>query len=66
MEITLKIGGMMCSHCTARVETALKAVPGVSEAVVMLTPGGAVVSGEELSFDALKEAVENQGFDVLD
>lgn len=65
MEITLKIGGMMCSHCTARVKKALEAVPGVSEAVVSLEAGSAVVKGGELSFDALKNAVEDQGFDVL-
>lgn len=65
MEITLKIGGMMCSHCTARVGKALKAVSGVSEAIVSLETGSAVVKGEDLSLDALKNAVEDQGFDVL-
>lgn len=65
MEITLKIEGMMCGHCSGRVKNALEALPEVSEAVVSHENGTAVIKGEALNLGALKEAVENQGYDVV-
>ncbi len=65
MEITLKIDGMMCAHCSGRVKNALEALDGVSEAIVSHENGSAIVKGDALNLDALKEAVENQGFDVV-
>ena len=65
MEITLKIEGMMCGHCSGRVKNALEALPEVNEAIVSHENGTAVIKGEALNVDALKEAVENQGFDVV-
>lgn len=65
MEITLKIEGMMCGHCSGRVKNALEALPEVNEAIVSHENGTAVIKGEALNIDALKEAVENQGFDVV-
>lgn len=66
MEKMMKIGGMMCGHCSARVKKALEAVEGVQEAEVFHENGSAVVKCNDSVTDAmLKEAVENQGFDVL-
>lgn len=65
MEITLKIDGMMCGHCSGRVKNALEALPGVNEAAVSHENGTAIITGEALNIAALKEAVENQGFDVI-
>ena len=36
MQTIIKVEGMMCTHCKARVESACKAVPGVTDAVVDL------------------------------
>jgi len=66
MEITLKIGGMMCGHCSGRVKKALEAIEGVEGAEVSHEKGTAVVTcTETVSAEMLKEAVENQGFDVI-
>lgn len=65
MKTTLSIEGMMCGHCQATVEKALKGVPGVSEVVVSLEGKNAVVTAEEsVSADALKSAVVDAGYEV--
>lgn len=66
MEITLKIEGMQCGHCSSRVKAALEMVAGVSSAEVSHETGTAVITGESLDAAALKAAVENQGFSVVD
>jgi Cu2+-exporting ATPase len=61
---TMKIEGMMCPHCEARVKKALDELEGVESAEVSHETGTAVVTG---SVDAaiLKAAVEAQGYEVL-
>lgn len=66
MEITLKIEGMQCGHCSSRVKAALEKVDGVASAEVSHETGTAVITGEKLDAAALKAAVENQGFSVVD
>ena len=61
---TLKIEGMMCPHCEGRVKKALEAVEGVEAAEVSHVSGTAVVTGAAAP-EALKAAVEAQGYDVL-
>ena len=66
MTKTMKIEGMMCGHCEARVKKALEAVAGVSEAVVSHEKGTAVVTLEkEVADSVLKEAVEAQDYKVV-
>ena len=66
MTKTLKVEGMMCPHCEARVKKALEALPGVESAVASHEAGTAVVTlSAELDAAALKAAVEAQGYDVL-
>ena len=62
---TMKIEGMMCGHCEARVKKALEALPGVESAEVSYEKGEALVhlSGQE-SDEALKKAVEEQDYTV--
>ena len=61
----LSIEGMMCSHCTGRVEKALRAVAGVADVAVSLEQKNAVVSADEsVTADALKAAVEAQDYPV--
>lgn len=61
--ITLTIKGMMCAHCQARVEKALKAVAGVESVTVDLKGGSAVVDGSA-SVEALRKAVVDAGYEV--
>jgi len=66
MEKTMKIEGMMCGHCEARVKKALEALPEVSEAVVDHKSGTATVKlSSDISNDALKAAVEAQDYKVV-
>lgn len=67
MEKTMKIEGMMCGHCEARVKKALEALPEVSAANVSHESGTAVVTlSGALTDEALKKAVEDQDYKVLD
>jgi len=62
---TVRIEGMMCKHCAARVEKALNALPGVT-AAVDLEGRKAVVSAEPAVTDeALKTAVTDAGYEVV-
>ncbi len=63
--IVLKIDGMSCGHCTAAVEKALKAVPGVISVQVTLEPGEARVEGDA-DVEALKAAVTEEGYTVTE
>ena len=66
MEKTMKIEGMMCGHCEARVKKTLEAIQGVAEAKVSHEEGVAVVSlNSEVADDVLKKAVEDQDYKVL-
>ena len=65
MEKIMKIEGMMCGHCEARVKKALEALPEVEQAVVSHETGRAVVTLKaDLSDDALRKAVEAQDYTV--
>ena len=66
MTKTMKIEGMMCSHCEARVKKALEKLPQVEEAQVSHTAGTAVLTlNADVEDTALKEAVEAQDYTVL-
>ena len=66
MEKTMKIEGMMCGHCEARVKKCLEALPEVTEAAVSHEAGTAVVTlNGEIADDVLKKAVEDQDYKVL-
>lgn len=65
MTTTISIEGMMCAHCQAHVEKALKEVAGVTEVTVSLENKNAVVTGDA-SVEALKQAVVDAGYEVTD
>ena len=65
MTTTISIEGMMCAHCQAHVEKALKEVAGVTEVAVSLENKNAVVTGDA-SVEALKQAVVDAGYEVTD
>ena len=64
MEIVIKVDGMMCTHCKARVESVCKEVSGVTDAVVDLEAKQVTVNGG--SVDALKKAITDAGYQVID
>ena len=66
MEKTMKIEGMMCGHCEARVKKCLESLAQVEEAVVSHEAGTAVVKlNAQVEDDVLKQAVEDQDYKVL-
>ncbi len=67
MEITLKIEGMMCPHCEARVKTALEAIDGVAEVIPSHEEKQAIVKLEkEVDINLLKETVIKQGYQIIE
>ena len=65
MEKTMKIEGMMCEHCEARVKKSLEAIDGVENAEVSHEKDEAVVTlKSDVSNDVLKKAVEDQDYSV--
>lgn len=66
MTKTIKINGMMCSHCTGRVGEVLNAIDGVSAEVSLDNGGQAVVTlVKDVSDDVLKKAVVDAGYEVV-
>ena len=67
MEKTMKIEGMMCPHCEARVKKCLEALPQVDAAAVSHETGTAVLTlNAEIADSELKRVVEDQGYTVID
>lgn len=64
METVIKVEGMMCTHCKARVEAVCKAVPGTVDAVVDLQEKQVCVTGDA-SVEALKNAIVDAGYEVI-
>ncbi|MFC7395361.1 copper chaperone CopZ [Scopulibacillus cellulosilyticus] len=64
---TLNVQGMTCGHCEAAVTSALKELNGVSDVKVHLSEGKVDVSfdSSKVSIDQMKEAIEDQGYDVV-
>ena len=65
METVIKVEGMMCKHCKARVEQVCKAVPGTVDAVVDLAAKTVTVTGNA-DVEALKKAIIAEDYDILE
>ena len=66
MTKTMKIEGMMCKHCEARVKKTLEAIDGVIEAEVSHEAGTAIVTMDKpVADDVLRQAIEAQDYPVL-
>lgn len=63
--MVLKIEGMMCGHCQARVEKALKAVAGVETVEVSLENKTATVTGNA-DPTLLRQAVIDAGYRITE
>lgn len=64
METIIKVEGMMCKHCKARVESVCKEIAGVTDAVVDLDAKQVTVSGTA-GVDVLKKAITDAGYEVI-
>lgn len=64
MEVVIRVEGMMCPHCKARVENVCKAVAGTTDAVVDLEKKQVTVSGGA-NVEELKRAIVNAGYEVV-
>ena len=62
---TMKIEGMMCTHCSSRVEKALNAIDGVSATVDLEGKTATVHAEPQVDDAALKAAVEDAGYTVV-
>ena len=64
--VKLTVEGMSCGHCVAAVNKAVGALQGVSNVEVSLQDKSVTVDfdSEEVTVDAIKEAIEDQGYDV--
>jgi len=65
MEVVIKVEGMMCSHCKARVESVCKAIAGVQDAVVDLQAKTVTVTGNA-DVAALKKAITDADYQVIE
>lgn len=67
-EITLNVNGMSCSHCENAVKKAVGALDGVSSVAVDLKGKKVTVTyePEKTNVEQMKEAIEDQGYDVAD
>ena len=64
-KIEIVIDGMMCAHCSGRVEQALNAVEGVSATVNLEKKTAYIEAADSVSEDVLKAAVTNAGYTVV-
>ena len=65
METVIKVNGMMCPHCKARVESVCKEIPGVSDAVVDLQLKQVTVTGD-VHRQILADAITKAGYEVVE
>jgi copper chaperone len=63
-QVTLQVNGMSCQHCVNSIEKAVKEIGGAAH--VDLKNNSVTVEYDEnkSSVDAIKEAIEEQGYDV--
>ncbi len=67
MEKIMKIEGMMCAHCEARVKSSLEAVDGVTQAIPDHNTNSAIVKmSKDIPYEILKKTVEDQGYKVIE
>lgn len=66
MTKTVKIDGMMCGHCTARVEKALSSIEGIESVKASVEDKNAVIEmSKEVSDEIIRKAIEDCGYTVM-
>lgn len=64
METVIRVNGMMCNHCKARVEKICKALPGAADAIVNLEEKIVTITGD-IDVAAAKAAIAAGGYEVV-
>ena len=66
--VTFQVKGMSCGHCVKAVEGGLGQLEGVEQVAVQLDAGTVAVAykGDQVTIDQMKEAIEDQGYDVVE
>jgi copper chaperone len=63
---TFQVEGMSCGHCVGAVQSEVSAVAGVTAVDVDLATGSLVITSERaIDADAVREAVEEAGYEVV-
>lgn len=67
MEKTIGVNGMTCGHCEEAVRGALEQLNGVQDVAIDLKEGNVKVNYDEdlVTLGDIRDAIENQGYDVL-
>ncbi|CDM69473.1 hypothetical protein CM240_2336 [Clostridium bornimense] len=65
MNKIIKIEGMSCEKCVAHVKDALEEVSGIEKVTVDLKEGKAIIEGNDVSDEVIKEVIEDEGYDVI-
>lgn len=65
-QVTLKVSGMSCGHCVNAIESGVGQLSGVNKVKVHLSEGKVDVeyNPQEVSLEKVKEAIDDQGYDV--
>ncbi len=66
MKMNLKVEGMSCQHCVMAVSNALFAIDGVENVQIQLDAKAVFVQGENLSEKAIRDAIDEAGYDVVE
>lgn len=64
--VTLKVNGMSCGHCVNSVEGALKEIGAKGKVELSANTVEVDFDGNNLTLEAIKEAIEEQGYDVVE
>lgn len=59
---TYNVTGMTCGHCAKAVSSEVSAIDGVTDVVVDVEAGTVVVTGEGVTEDAVRAAVDEAGY----
>ena len=65
--VTIKVEGMSCQHCVNSIEGSVGKLEGVSTVMVDLDRGTVSIDfdPEKVTKDKMKDAIEDQGYDVM-
>lgn len=66
MKKVIVIEGMSCNHCAMAVKNALYGIEGISHVDVELNNNRAIVEGEAISDEIIKEKIEEAGYNVVE
>ena len=61
-KIKILVKGMGCGHCKITIETNLKKIPGIDNAIADIVSGEVVITGESVDLDQVRSTLEKIGY----